>query len=160
MYESGVIQGLTDLHVKTWPAWHKTVEFIPTHRWFVNEFEKAMRIIDPTTTLPYWEPTTQGCQPERASLWDVLGHSGNYSNGYAVEDGIYGKWGLVPRVKRHWSHRRTIYPWDTPEYQTMFIQSAKTFEQLSQKSVNDHFLVHLNVGGYEGQYSVRDAPYE
>ena len=44
MYKRGDIQRLADLHYKTWPAWHKTPEGAPAHRWFTTEFEKNYAI--------------------------------------------------------------------------------------------------------------------
>ena len=161
MYERGDVQYLTDLHSRHWPAWHKTGETDTTHRWLSNQLEKIMRSIDPQTTLPYWDSTVYGSQPERSSLWDVLGHSGNYSDGYCVGDGIYKDWNLIPCMKRHWSPRGTIYPWFTPEFVSAYLQLSSSFSDFDGFSNGgDHFPIHLNVGGYEGQYSVSTAPYE
>ena len=131
MYKRGDVQRLTDLHVKYWPAWHKTPEFLPGHRWINNEIEKIMRSIDPGVTLPYWDPHTYAVQPERSSIWDTLGHSGNYSNGYSVPDGLYALWDLVPSMKRHWEEGGTILPWFTQEIITSHIQTSTNFKELS-----------------------------
>ena len=63
-------------------------------------------------------------------------------------------------MKRHWSLRGTIYPWATPEYQTYALQTAKSLASFVNLARSDHFHVHLNVGGYEGQYSVPLATLE
>ena len=160
MYEKGIIQNLTDIHVKYWPEWHKTVEFILGHRWLSNELDKAMRSIDPQTALPYWDPYLYGSQPERSSIWETFGHSGNYSNGYSVPDGIYGDWKLIPAVKRHWSKDGTILPWFTPEFTTYYIQGSSDLNVLAILTTGFHFPPHLLIGGYEGQYSYKNAPYE
>ena len=160
MYERGDVQRLADLHVKHWPAWHKGPEILPSHRWFTNEFERIMLSIDSYTTLPYWDPYTYGSQPERSSIWHTLGHSGTYANGYSVADGIYAEWGLIPTMKRHWSENGTITPWITQEFLTSMIQTARTMSEMVTLSVGLHFPPHIHVGGYEGQYSHRNAPYE
>ena len=159
LYETGVVQRLTDFHYKYWPAWHKTTEFVTSHRWMEIQLEKAMREIDPNIALPYWETAVYGTQPERSSLWKTLGTNGSYANGYCVQDGIYGQWNLNPCMKRHWSPRRTIYPWYTPEFVTYTIQSPN-FPEILSRGGGQHFQPHLNIGGYEGQYSGRNAPYE
>ena len=118
-----------------------------------------MRSIDPGVTLPYWDPYTYAVQPERSSIWDTLGHSGNYSNGYSVPDGIYPDWDLVPTIKRHWQANGTILPWVTQEIVTSLLQTSKDFLGIA-RILGFHFAPHLNIGGYEGQYSHRNAPYE
>ena len=159
MYGNGDIQRLTEFHVKYWPAWHKSTEFFASHRWFVNRFEKLMQKIDPGVTLPYWDPHSFATQPERSSIWDTLGHSGNYSNGYAVPDGICAEWGLVPSIKRHWLPNGAIPPFFSQEFITSIIQSSNSYPEFTG-SAGIHFTPHLGVGGYEGQYSYRNAPYE
>ena len=159
MYKKGDVQRLTDLHVKTWPAWHKTAEFLPGHRWFANNFEQLMQQIDPGVTLPYYDIYTYAVQPERSSIWNTLGHSGNYSNGYSVPDGVYASWNLVPTIKRHWQANGTILPWFTQEIFTSVIQTSHSYPEMN-RIIGSHFPPHLNIGGYEGQYSYRNAPYE
>ena len=118
-----------------------------------------MRAIDQTVTLPYSFPWTYGQQPERISFWDYLGTYGNYSNGYCVTNEFYPR-DLVPCVKRQWSPRGTIYPWATPELGTHWLQVAQTVSQLLSMNSGLHFQLHLNCGGYPGQYSIKNAPYE
>ena len=160
LYEEGTINYLAELHKKWWPSWHKSGEFLASHRWSINYLEKAMRAIDPTVTLPYSMTWTYGCQPERASIWDYLGTNGSYSNGYCVTDGKIYPDNLVPALKRQWSLRGTIYPMVTPEFATQWIQNAKTFTQVLNWDSGVHFQQHLNFGGYPGEYSVKNAPYE
>ena len=150
---------LAEINRKWWPIWHKTGEFLASHRWLNNYLEEAMRAIDPTVTLPYSVPWTYGCQAERASIWKYLGTCGNYSNGYCVTDGKVYPENLVPAVKRQWSPSRTIYPMVTPEFGTYWLQNAKSFSQLLGMA-SEHFQQHLNCGGYSGQYSVKNGPYE
>ena len=134
------------------------MEFLVAHRWITNEFEKAMRNIDPAVTLPYWDVYLNGIQPERSLIWDTLGHSGSYANGYQVPDGIYPTLGLLPTVKRHWSSRGIIYHF-TQETATAVVQLARSYPELLSYLHAQHFPLHLVVGGYEGQLSGREAPY-
>ena len=160
MYERGDVHRLADVHVKVWPAWHKTPEFFPSHRYFAIEFERLMQKIDPGVTLPHWDSYTYGAQPDRSSIWDTLGHSGNYSTGYSVTDGIYGELNLVPTLKRHWLPDGKLAPWFTQEFISSMIQSAENYREMTASSLGLHYPPLLNMGGYEGQYSVRSAPYE
>lgn len=54
LLDNGVVGKLAALHWKYWGEIHKFGEFIPWHRWFVNEFEKKLRKVNPNVTLPYW----------------------------------------------------------------------------------------------------------
>ena len=45
MYELGIVQRMADLHVKRWPAWHKSSEAILGHRWLFNEFENQLILV-------------------------------------------------------------------------------------------------------------------
>ena len=97
----GVVQNLTDIHVRYWPAWHKEIEYLSAHRFLQKEFDNYLLAIDPTVPLVYWDPYTYATHPELSSVWDVLGHSGNYSTGWCVRDGIYFDWGISrPCIKR------------------------------------------------------------
>jgi tyrosinase len=54
LYKNGVMDRFATIHSRYWPEGHKTSEGGPWHRWFINEFEKEMRKIDPEITLPYY----------------------------------------------------------------------------------------------------------
>ena len=54
LYDNGVMAKMAEIHWRYWGQIHKFVAFIPWHRWFLNEFEKQMKLIDPEVTLPYW----------------------------------------------------------------------------------------------------------
>jgi tyrosinase len=54
LYRNGVMDRFSSIHARYWPQTHKPSETIIWHRWFLNEFEKEMRKIDPQITLPYW----------------------------------------------------------------------------------------------------------
>ncbi|MER7958736.1 tyrosinase family protein [Streptomyces sp. NPDC096030] len=55
---------------------HMTPSFLPWHRKFLLEFERALRRIDPTVTVPYWDWTRDNTPA--ASLWseDFMGGNG------------------------------------------------------------------------------------
>ena len=54
LYENGVIEKFADFHLRYWPAAHKSYEKHMWHRWFSNEMEKQMRLINPNVYMPHW----------------------------------------------------------------------------------------------------------
>ncbi|MEU3395507.1 tyrosinase family protein [Streptomyces filamentosus] len=59
---------------------HMTPSFLPWHRKFLLEFERALRRIDATVTVPYWDWTRDNSPA--SSLWaeDFLGGNGRRSD--------------------------------------------------------------------------------
>ncbi|MFF8831739.1 tyrosinase family protein [Streptomyces sp. NPDC015131] len=55
---------------------HMAPSFLPWHRQYLLEFERALRAVDPTVTVPYWDWTRDNTPA--ASLWgdDFLGGNG------------------------------------------------------------------------------------
>ncbi|WP_030746927.1 tyrosinase family protein [Streptomyces griseus] len=74
---------------------HMTPSFLPWHRKFLLEFERALRRIDATVTVPYWDWTRDNSPA--SSLWaeDFLGGNGRRSD-LQVTTGPFayarGKW--------------------------------------------------------------------
>ncbi|GAA3399146.1 tyrosinase MelC2 [Streptomyces roseoviridis] len=80
---------------------HRSPSFLPWHRRFLIEFEQALRSVDATVTLPYWDWTAD--RTARSSLWapDFLGGTGRARDGQ-VTDGPFaraaGRWTVNVRV--------------------------------------------------------------
>jgi tyrosinase len=55
---------------------HMTPSFLPWHRQFLLEFERALQEVDPSVTVPYWDWTVD--RSTTSSLWadDFLGGNG------------------------------------------------------------------------------------
>ncbi|GAA3379108.1 tyrosinase family protein [Streptomyces sannanensis] len=55
---------------------HMTPSFLPWHRKYLLEFERALQSVDPAVSIPYWDWTTDNTPA--ASLWgeDFLGGNG------------------------------------------------------------------------------------
>jgi tyrosinase len=55
---------------------HMTPSFLPWHRKFLLEFERALQRVDPSVTVPYWDWTVD--RTPAASLWadDFMGGNG------------------------------------------------------------------------------------
>ncbi|MFI2291919.1 tyrosinase family protein [Streptomyces niveus] len=78
-------------------AGHMAPSFLPWHRKYLLEFERALQRIDPKVTVPYWDWTTDNTPA--ASLWseDFLGGDGRSSDGQ-VTTGAFayaaGNWNI------------------------------------------------------------------
>lgn len=74
------------VHVKAMPAdqshhvmtAHMCAGFLPWHRAFLLEFEKALQVIDPSVTIPYWDACNPLYHPKTSVIWgpDFLGGDG------------------------------------------------------------------------------------
>lgn len=50
--------------------------FLSWHRWFISQFEKRLRKVDPTITLPYWDAITDREIPAALQNQTLLDHWG------------------------------------------------------------------------------------
>ncbi|OON72196.1 tyrosinase family protein [Streptomyces tsukubensis] len=80
---------------------HMAPSFLPWHRQFLLEFERALRKIDPSVTVPYWDWTKD--RTPASSLWseDFLGGDGRRGD-RQVTTGPFaharGHWNIVEGV--------------------------------------------------------------
>lgn len=63
---------------------HMAPSFFPWHRRLILEFERQLRSVDPTVTLPYWDWTRDNSPS--SSLWaaDFMGGNGRQSDGQVM----------------------------------------------------------------------------
>ncbi|WNI16492.1 tyrosinase family protein [Actinacidiphila sp. ITFR-21] len=63
---------------------HMAPTFFPWHRKFLLVFERDLRLIDPTVTIPYWDWTAD--RAESSALWDddFMGGNGRSSDGQVM----------------------------------------------------------------------------
>ncbi|WP_018348413.1 tyrosinase family protein [Longispora albida] len=79
---------------------HRSPSFLPWHRQYLLEFERALQAINPAVNLPYWDWTTDGAS---STMWntDFLGPNGVAAQNYRVTSGPFaeagGNWPLTVR---------------------------------------------------------------
>ncbi|KAL6725892.1 hypothetical protein Aduo_007914 [Ancylostoma duodenale] len=86
---NGVYDDLARLYTKceTSPGAHAGPAFLPWHRVFLTRLEIALRVVDPTVSLPYWDTTLEFAlhHPNDSILWtkELMGKEDN--DGYVYE---------------------------------------------------------------------------
>jgi Common central domain of tyrosinase len=70
--DNGIYDEFVQVHIQNEAASHGTPEFLPWHRWFIYQFESALRQVsaDPCIILPYWDWESDAGQETRASIFD------------------------------------------------------------------------------------------
>ncbi|RCN36269.1 common central domain of tyrosinase [Ancylostoma caninum] len=80
----------------TSPGAHSGPAFLPWHREFIKRLEIAIRRVDPTLALPYWDSTMDGALPSPADsvLWgnELMGTQDSTG---AVRTGAFRNWPTV-----------------------------------------------------------------
>ncbi|MEU6706113.1 tyrosinase MelC2 [Streptomyces wuyuanensis] len=90
---------------------HRSPSFLPWHRRFLLQFERALQSVNPAVTLPYWDWTVD--RTPRSSLWadNFLGGDGRSGDG-RVTTGAFafsgGNWPMNIRVDGRTFLRRAL----------------------------------------------------
>ncbi|MEU6095233.1 tyrosinase family protein [Streptomyces sp. NPDC047079] len=145
------IMGDTDTGERTG---HRSPSFLPWHRRFLVEFERALQSVDSSVTLPYWDWTTD--RTPRSSLWapDFLGGTGRSLDG-RVMDGPFaafaGNWPITVRVDSRTYLRRSLggggHALPT-RAETDSVLALSTYDTAPWNSASDGFRNHLE--GWRG----------
>jgi tyrosinase len=109
--------GIYDHFVQTHIDWqeqsHGVPEFLPWHRYFIYQFESALRTVSPCITLPYWD-WERDAGRERLSdvLQDFRIFEGTTTNGQCNWPTTVSGGGCLQRDYdpsiRFWSERRIV----------------------------------------------------
>jgi tyrosinase len=88
---------------------HRSPSFLPWHRKYLLEFERALQAVDSSVNLPYWDWTTAGA---RSSLWatDFMGPNVNPAKNGRVTSGPFAgsNWTLPVRSDSAGFLRRSL----------------------------------------------------
>ncbi|CAM5392307.1 tyrosinase [Streptomyces purpurascens] len=132
---------------------HRSPSFLPWHRRFLLEFERALQSVDASVALPYWDWTVD--RSPRASLWapDFLGGTGRDRDG-RVSDGPFaaagGNWQINVRVDGRTFLRRSLGAGrELPTAaEVESVLSMPTYDMAPWNSASDGFRNHLE--GWRG----------
>ncbi|MER6257111.1 tyrosinase family protein [Streptomyces sp. NPDC001584] len=143
---------------------HGVAAFLPWHREHLRRFEAALRDIDPSVNLPYWDWTIDYKAPEKSPVLspDYFGGNGTGVD-RCVRDGAFANWQVsVPTrhcLQRRYSGGTTIGSWYSPGMlENLLNTSRQSYDQFRRAiEGTPHASVHVNIGGDMSQmYSTND----
>ncbi|MFE5732964.1 tyrosinase family protein [Streptomyces sp. NPDC056528] len=133
---------------------HRSPSFLPWHRRFLLEFEEALKSVDATVTLPYWDWTAD--RTPRSPLWapDFLGGTGRARDGQ-VTDGPFARsgdrWPITVRVDGRDFLRRDLGAGGRQlptRAEVDSVLAMETYDTAPWNSASDGFRNHLE--GWRG----------
>ncbi|MGA5419745.1 tyrosinase MelC2 [Streptomyces lavendulocolor] len=133
---------------------HRSPSFLPWHRRYLLDFERALQAVDPTVALPYWDWTVD--RTPRASLWapDFLGGTGRARDGQ-VMDGPFARstnrWTVSVRVDGRDFLRRALGAGGRQlptRAEVDAVLAMETYDMPPWNSASDGFRNHLE--GWRG----------
>jgi tyrosinase len=73
-------------------AAHGNAAFLPWHRAFIYEFEKQLQAVDPSVTLPYWDPTGLNGVDDTNLLFSASLFGSRNTGNAGVTNGLFAGW--------------------------------------------------------------------
>nr|KAJ3422768.1 hypothetical protein HK105_006447 [Polyrhizophydium stewartii] len=145
---------------------HSEPQFLPWHRWFLLEFEKAIQEINANVLVPYWDWGLDSQAPDSSPLFgdDAFGPGGSSSDNGCISSGPFANWQTsYPEpgcVTRHISGGRAdMDPWTSSEVLAGMILDAESYDDFRQgfESV-PHAQIHTNIGGHMADMASPNDP--
>ncbi|XP_066919000.1 uncharacterized protein [Clytia hemisphaerica] len=137
---------------------HEQREFLPWHRYYLLQLENILREVDCRVTVPYWDWSLWSHDPWSANaIWSPIAHRGLGGNGnpardFCVTTGPFreGAW----QTERGQCLRRDFNGNVPDAVQVQFCLNLVPFVDFEIfLRLNLHNLVHVSIGGFEGQMS-------
>lgn len=141
---------------------HSGAHFLAWHRLFLLAYENALRTVEPTATIPYWDWSMDSASLAMSPVWEPK-HLGGSKAGGPIEGGAFDKFivdtgkGRPRWIRRGFqSHLRNSINrnvWQTfPDKATIRgLWSAKfSFSRFTTALEMEHNMVHVGVGGLKG----------
>ncbi|ORX89317.1 Di-copper centre-containing protein [Basidiobolus meristosporus CBS 931.73] len=150
--QTGLYDQLVNVHLSYVPHAHSTPPFFPWHRFFIYQFENALRSIDPNMMLPYWDWTIDAWSPESSELWSWLGGNGSGNRASCLLDGPFGGWQApYPRyhcLARRWDNGQSISSFWSAQSINNIIRRSRSYDELrGYIEPGPHANVHFGIGG-------------
>ena len=156
---------------------HQSPSFLPWHRQYLAEFEKALQVLDPAVSLPYWDWTGDRTATGAPFTADFMGGNGTGGNGPVTTGPFAGatNWRITVSASSATSLRRALgsggaalptgtqvsrvlnvaaydaAPWSSASATGM----RNMMEGWNRQGANLHNAVHVWVGGHMAQ---QDSP--
>ncbi|KAJ1343639.1 hypothetical protein BSLG_001787 [Batrachochytrium salamandrivorans] len=157
-----------DAHWKNVDVAHGVPDFLPWHRFYIYGYEAALRSIDSSIDLPFWDWSLDSQNPGASDIFSSQSFGGNgRSSDHCVVDGVTAGWKIVYPTKQErplsdcvtrCNGFTSFYP---PEAITGMLSQAQTYDGFrSALESGPHGVVHNQIGGdcgdMGGMYSAND----
>ncbi|KAJ1649517.1 hypothetical protein IWQ61_009426 [Dispira simplex] len=140
---------------------HGNAMFLPWHRRYLYEFEKALQSVSPGVTIPYWDWTMDAEEPASSIVFTSQCAGGNGAGQRkCIPDGPMANYTVeVPQrhcLSRDFNEGNHISPWWPAESVRLMAAEARNFTDLREGiEFGQHGNVHL---GIQGDMSTMHAP--
>lgn len=143
------------IHVDEQPAWHGGQYFLPSHRQMLWEFEDALRAIDPTVTVPYYDWTINFDRWTFDDVWNMVGGA----NGNEIPSAPFKGWtsllperhtvsrAMISNSTRNYDGDRVLPMESRAALDAQISDTRQSFESFSNFLEVTHGLFHVEVGG-------------
>jgi tyrosinase len=127
--------------------------FLPWHRVFIQYFEDALKTIDNSVTLTYWDWTLDSQDPQTALVFKYFGLNGNNVTN-CIDSGLAAGWMRNIPEKHCLKRCNDFSSFWTPEGVAMMINKSKSFKTFhSRLEDGPHAQIHRQVGGDCGDFT-------
>ncbi|PVU85372.1 hypothetical protein BB560_007039 [Smittium megazygosporum] len=161
MHNDGWFNWFSYTHMYYADRIHGTPEFLPWHRYFLREFEKAGQFYDPNFAAPYWDSTVDSANPASSIVFTSGYWGGNGGgSGRCLTSGFQGGWQrMFPNegcLTRNFDRGNSISPWNSPESVTSTVVSSTNYNSFRNGiEYGIHGAVH---NGISGDMSTMQSP--
>jgi len=143
---------LVKLHLDATDHSHNTAYFLPWHRGYLREYEKALQEVDPSICLPYYNSAVDSQAPEYSPIWEDDYFGGNGGNGGCVSSGPFASWRpYYPQphcLQRKWIHGDNLGSYYSIESLNQAVTGYNDYDTFRENlEMVIHPVIHNNVGG-------------
>jgi tyrosinase len=143
---------LVKLHIDAQDFSHNTAYFLPWHRGYLREYEKALQAVDPSQCLPYYNSAIDSQAAEYSPVWGDDYYGGNGGSGDCVTSGPFSGWRpYYPQphcLQRKWVYGDSLGALYSIENLNQIVSSNDDYDGFrEQVEMVMHPLLHNAVGG-------------
>lgn len=150
------------MHEEYAKAAHNGAHFLAWHRLFLLAYENALRTVEPTVTIPYWDWSMDAQALELAPVW-VAGRLGGAKKDGDIVGGAFDKFHVdtgdegphnilrgFQSQKRGSMRRLSLSFADKATMEALWSNQDMNFQRFSTALEAEHGMVHVVVGGSKG----------
>lgn len=152
--DSGAFDIFTTIHNANAAEAHGGSAFLPWHRYFLVELEDALRSIDPTVVVPYWDWSLDAADPAVSPVWSTA-LLGGATPGGCIPDGPFANLQAAQPsphcVRRGFTARTTGgmagVQFEEPSVIAQLVSPATPFTAFVDAWEFAHGAPHVGIGG-------------